>query len=122
LDQIGDSSREPTTETMTPEELSSVLDFTPFSQFELPLLSLSSIALSNQMTNALVDPQVRKDWGGIPVWYVVGDSNVVPIQTAYWLLEEKIGSQVANQLINFKLIKDANHFVSFMFSSSFVVF
>ena len=112
LDRIGDPSRKPTTETMTLEELSSMNDFTPCFKCEVPLLLPTfSLILSNQMSKALVDPQVREDWGSIPVWHISGDHNPAEIQVSPWLLEAMIGSKD----INFKLIKDANHFVSFFF-------
>jgi hypothetical protein len=109
LDHIGDPSRTSTTETMTPEELSSTLDFTPCFKSDFPLSSKLVLSLSNQTTKALADSHVREDWEGIPVWHILGDSNPPSIQPSPWLLEDKIGFEH----INFKLIKDANHFVSF---------
>ena len=112
LDQIGDPSKKPTSETMTPEELSSTLDFTPCFKCDIPLLVPTfSLAVSNQMIKALLDSQVREDWGGVLVWYICGDSNPAIVQTSPWLLEGKIKSEDINTNINFKLIKDANHLV-----------
>ena len=109
LDKIGDPSRKSTSETMAPEELSSSIDFTPCFNSDFPFLTSFSLVLSNQRTKSLVDSKVRNDWEGIPVWHVFGDSNPAPLQTSPWLLEDAIGSEN----INFKLIKNANHFVSF---------
>ena len=94
---------------MTPEELSSTLDFAPCFKSEFPLSSKLVLSLSNQRTKALVDSHVREDWEGIPVWHILGDSNHPSIQISPWLLEDEIGFEH----INFKLIKDANHFVCF---------
>lgn len=114
LDRVGDPSIKPTSDTMTPDELSSMLDFTPCFRSELPvLLPIFSSPLFDQMTKALVDPQVREDWGGIPVWHVTGDRNPWGIITSPWVLEDKIGSKKLK--INVKWIKDANHFVSLFF-------
>ena len=100
---------------MTPEELSSVFDPTPCFRSEVPVLSFS-LVLSKQRVKALMDPQVREDWGGGPVWHIFGDSNPAVIQICPWLLEDKIRSEDASclSMVNdFKLIPDANHFVSF---------
>jgi pimeloyl-ACP methyl ester carboxylesterase len=107
LDQIGDPSRKPTNETMSPEELSSTIDFTPSFKSEVPFLSKSPLVLSNQRTKSLVDSTVRDAWEGIPVWHLVGDSNPGRIQTSPWLLEDTVGSDN----VNFELIKNANHFL-----------
>lgn len=97
---------------MTPEELSSCLDFTPSIKWDFPLLSpIFSLAVSNQVEKALLDPQVREDWGGHPVWHVCGDHNAPVIQSLPWVLEDKIKSTD----MGFRLIKDANHFVSWFF-------
>ena len=117
LAQVEDPSKIPTSETMTPEELLSIIDFAPSFKCDIPLLLPTfSLALSNQMSKALVDPQVREDWGGVPVWHIVGEHVMAIIQSAPWLLEAMIGSKD----INFKLIKDANHFVSFFFLKKLV--
>jgi len=107
LDKIGDPSRKSTIEAMTPEELSSSIDFTPCFNSDFPFITSFSLVLSNQRTKSLVDSKVRNDWEGIPVWHVFGDSNPVQLQTSPWLLEDAIGSEN----INFKLIKNANHFL-----------
>ena len=110
LDNVGDPSRKPTTETMTPEELASVIDFAPFVKCEIPLLVPAyKSSIFNQTKKAFVDSKVREGWGGIPAWYLCGDSSLPLFQAAPWFLEEAIGSEN----FNFKLIRDANHFVSF---------
>ena len=111
LNNVGDPSRKPTTETMTPEELASVIDFAPCFKCDIPLLLPAyKSTIFKQMKKAFVDSKVREGWGGIPAWNLCGDSNVPLIQVAPWFLEETIGSEN----FNFKLIRDANHFVSFL--------
>jgi len=111
LDRVGDPSIKPTCDTMTPDELSSLLDYAPCFKCEIPfLLPEYSSVLSDQVTKALMDSQVREDWGGIPVWHLTGDRNPWGIIISPWLLEDKIGSKKLNTM-NFKWIKDANHFL-----------
>ena len=59
------------------------------------------------MTKALLDPQIREEWGGHQISWVYGEATIWPVHYAAWKLEEKVKASE----INFKIIPDANHFV-----------
>ena len=108
-----DTSKTPTIETISQEELLTITDFIPGTHAETGILSeieFSSV-LDKQMMKALHDPQVREDWGGHPVWLVYGEATAWNILYGAWELEKRVSD------VNFKSIPGANHFVCRFFLS-----
>ena len=110
LEQLeGDPSKKPTTDTIPLEELLTITDFGPLAKCETVLIEsehLLSIYVKQTM-KALFDPQIRKDWGEHPVWFVYCEATIWNVHYTAWKLEEKVKSSE----VNFKVIPDANHFV-----------
>ena len=113
----GDTSKKPTTDTISLEELLNIIDFGPVANCETSLLE-SEHFLSiyvKQTTKALFDPQIREDWGEHPVWFVYCEASIWNVHYTAWNLEKL---DKASE-INFKSIPGANHFVRrFLFSKS----
>ena len=103
-----DTSKQPTTDTIPLEELLTIVDFGPGTKCEIILsqIEFSSI-LIKQRTKALLDPQVREDWGRTPVWFIYSNASPWNVHYAAWDLEKKVEPSE----INFKLIPNVNHFV-----------
>ena len=111
-----DTSKTPTIETIPQEELLTITDFVPGIHAETGILSeieFSSI-LDKQTMKALLDPQVREDWGGHPVWLLYGEATAWNILHGAWELEKKFKASD----VNFKSIPGANHFVRRFFCPS----
>jgi hypothetical protein len=103
-----DTSKKPTTDTIPLEELLTITDSGPAAKSEKFIVdSLQLSTFMNQMTKALFDPQIRKDWGGHPVWFVYCEASPWNAHYGAWKLEEK---DKASE-IKFKLVPGANHFV-----------
>lgn len=105
-----DTSKKPTTDTISPEELSTITDFVPGPKCETTQVHIKfSSVFTNQTAKALLDPQVREDWGRLPVWYIYCEASSWNVHYAVWHLEEKV--ECSQSEISFKLIPGANHFV-----------
>jgi len=104
-----DTSKTPTTDTIPLEELLTIVDFVPGPKCETIIRGLEfSSVLIKQTTKALLDPQVREDWGGHPsIWYLYCEASPWNVQYAVWDLEKK----AKHSEINFKSIPGGNHFV-----------
>jgi hypothetical protein len=117
---VGDTSRKPTTETMTPEELQSIIDFVPAAKCEIVFIESPSFLSLNrkQAAKAFFDPQVREAWGGQLVSCVYCENSIWNAIYAAWNLEKE---DKASE-IKFKPIPNANHFVRRLFFSSSIRF
>ena len=105
----GDTSKKPTTDTIPLEELLTITDFGPASKSDSFITaSLQASVFVNQITKALFDHQIREDWGDRPAWFVYCEASPWNVHYGAWNLESK---DKASE-IKFKLIPDANHFVS----------
>ena len=105
------TSKKPTTDTISLEELSTITDLVPGVKCDTFIIisPTFSTVLAAQTTKALFDPQIRKDWGGNPVSFVYGEASTWNIQYAAWNLEKHVEASA----INFKAIPGANHFVCY---------
>jgi pimeloyl-ACP methyl ester carboxylesterase len=106
---VGDASRKPTTETMTPEELQSIMDFGPAAQCEIVFIGSPSFLSLNhkQAAKAFFDPQIREAWGGQLVSCVYCENSLWNPLYGAWNLEKEAKASE----INFKLVPNANHFL-----------
>jgi hypothetical protein len=105
----GDTSKQPTTDTIPLEELLTITDFRPGAKCETFLIDSGHFfsAVIKQTMKALFDPQIREDWGGHPVWFVYCEASPWNVHYGAWNLEKK---DKASE-INFKSVPGANHFV-----------
>ena len=104
-----DTSRKPTVETISPEELQTVVDFGPSVKYELAFLGSQSFLSINhkQTTKALFDSEIREAWGQHLISCVYCEDSIWNVHYTAWNLEkEDKGSE-----INFIPIPGANHFV-----------
>ena len=104
-----DTSKKPTTDTIPLEELLTIADSGPGVKCETFLIESEHFlsVFIKQTMKALIDPQVREDWGEHPVWFVYCEASIWNVHYAAWNLEKKVKTSE----INFKLIPGANHFV-----------
>ena len=114
----GDPSRKPTADTMSLEELQSIMDFGPAVKYEMVFIDSKSFssAFLKQTKKALFDPQIREAWGEHPVSFVYCEDSIWNVHYAAWNLE-KFEEFKASE-INVRSIPRANHFVSPFFSPS----
>ena len=105
----GDTSRKPTTETISPEELQTIVDFGPSAKYEASFLGSQSFLsiFHKQSTKALFDSEIREAWGQHPVSCVYCEDNIWVVHYAAWNLEKEVKSSE----VNFITIPGANHFV-----------
>jgi hypothetical protein len=104
----GDTSKKPTTDTMSLEELLNITDFGPVKSETVLLESERFLTIYvKQTTKALFDPQIREDWGKHPVWFVYCEASIWNVHYTAWNLEEM---DKASE-IKFKPVPGANHFV-----------
>jgi hypothetical protein len=103
-----------TIETLKPEVLFSIVDFTPAEKYDniVGLLPFESL-VSKQTTKALGDRAVRGAWSGARFWNLYGSAEPWNIIYAAWFL------QAPEFVINSKIIEGVNHFVSEPFLSPF---
>ena len=107
----GDASRKPTAETISPEELITIIDFGPAAKFEMVFIESQSLLpiYLKQMTEALFDPHIREAWGGHLVSFVYCEDSIWNAHYAAWNIEKEVKASE----IKFKSIPAANHFVRF---------
>jgi hypothetical protein len=105
----GETSKKPTTDTIPLDELLNITDIGPGAKCEVFLIDSGQFfsAFIKQTTKALFDPQIRKNWGGHPVWFVYCEASFWNVHYAVWNLEK---NDKASE-INFKSVPGANHFV-----------
>lgn len=105
-----DSSKPSTSETMTQEELLSMMDSTAArSPCELHWVFGEPSALLLELTRrALLDEMVRSEWSGTKFCVMYGSSTMASVIWAAWYLEKEGGSSQ----LRLNVIDDANHFVS----------
>ena len=106
----GDPSKKPTTDTIPLEELLTITDFGPAAKCETFIIDSQQFlsVFIKQTTKALLDPQIREDWGGHPVWLVYCEASFWHAPYGAWNMEK----MVKTSEINFKPVPGANHFVS----------
>ncbi|KAF8891933.1 Alpha/Beta hydrolase protein [Gymnopilus junonius] len=104
----------PSTENMG-EELFSVTDFTAGDKCETVLVEPVFFGiLSRQRDKALFDSATRDSWAGASFTHMYGDANSWNVIYSNWFLEDKVKTLNAGkgkELISFKLIPGANHFL-----------
>ena len=112
----GNTSRKATTDTIPLEELMAITDSGPAAKCEGFIIDSGHFfpAFIKQMTKALLDTQIREDWGGHPVWFVYCEASFWNVHYAAWNLEKQ---EKASEKINFKFVPGANHFVRRVFFS-----
>ena len=114
LEQLqGDTSRKPTTETISPEEIKTIIDFGPGVKYEMVFIESSFIPINHKLTmKALFDPRIREAWGDRHVSCVYCEDSIWMVHYAAWNLEKEVKASE----VKFKLVPGANHFVCCFYS------
>ncbi|KAJ7124487.1 hypothetical protein C8R44DRAFT_703962 [Mycena epipterygia] len=102
-----------TIESLKPEELSSIADFTPGEKYD-NIVGLAPFQgpVFKQTNKALFDPVVRGAWHNTRFWNVYGSAEPWNIIYAAWFLEDQsIAANTPELAINIKIIDGSNHFL-----------
>ena len=122
-----DPSKKSTIETMSKEELASMLAVTAGHHSETRMIDRDNLPVTNkQMMKALFNKEVRRLWPNTGFYLLYGDESVWNVIYGAWYIEDKIkdisGKNEGDFKITIRVQEGANHFVSVNLTNLLQVF